>query len=345
MRPEDILVPTPSGVCCKPGGFHIDPTRPVEKALITHGHSDHARAGHGAVLATQETLDIMRLRYGANFAGSTQVVRYGEKLSLDGTQVSFHPAGHVLGSAQIRVACGGMTIVASGDYKDVPDPTCAPFELVPCDVFITEATFGLPVFRHHDAEGEIAKLLHSVALFPERAHLVGAYSLGKAQRVIALIRRSGYDKTIYLHGAMEKITRYYEEQGVPLGQMELVRGAKKADLAGHVTLCPPSAMGDLWSRRFPDPVFAFASGWMRVRARARQRGVTLPLVVSDHADWDGLTATIAATGASEVWVTHGQEDALVHWCTSRGLKARPLDIVGYGDEEEHEPAAQAESGA
>jgi putative mRNA 3-end processing factor len=345
MRPEDILIPTPSGVCCKPGGFHIDPTRPVEKALITHGHSDHARAGHGAVLATQETLDIMRLRYGEGFAGSTQVVRYGETLTLGGTQVSFHPAGHVLGSAQIRVACGGMTIVASGDYKDVADPTCAPFELVPCDVFITEATFGLPVFRHHDAEGEIAKLLHSVALFPERAHLVGAYSLGKAQRVIAMIRTSGYDNTIYLHGAMEKITRYYESRGIDLGPLELVRGAKKADLAGHITLCPPSAMGDLWSRRFPDPVFAFASGWMRVRARARQRGVTLPLVISDHADWDGLTATIAATGASEIWVTHGQEDALVHWCTSRGLKARPLDIVGYGDEDEHEPAAEAERGA
>jgi putative mRNA 3-end processing factor len=346
MRPEDILVPTPSGVCCKPGGFHIDPTRPVEKALITHGHSDHARPGHGAVLATQETLDIMRLRYGETFAGSTQVIRYGETLALDGTEVSFHPAGHVLGSAQIRVACGGLTIVASGDYKDAPDPTCAPFELVPCDVFITEATFGLPVFRHHDAEGEVAKLLHSVALFPERAHLVGAYSLGKAQRVIALIRAAGHDRTIYLHGAMEKITRYYEERGIQLGSLELVRGAKKADLAGHITLCPPSAMGDLWSRRFPDPVFAFASGWMRVRARARQRGVTLPLVISDHADWDGLTATIAATGASEIWVTHGQEDALVHWCTSRGLKARPLDIVGYGDEEEHdEPAAEAESGA
>jgi putative mRNA 3-end processing factor len=345
MRPEDILIPTPSGVCCKPGGFHIDPTRPVEKALITHGHSDHARAGHGAVLATQETLDIMRLRYGEGFAGSTQVVRYGETLTLGGTQVSFHPAGHVLGSAQIRVACGGMTIVASGDYKDVADPTCAPFELVPCDVFITEATFGLPVFRHHDAEGEIAKLLHSVALFPERAHLVGAYSLGKAQRVIAMIRTSGYDNTIYLHGAMEKITRYYESRGIDLGPLELVRGAKKADLAGHITLCPPSAMGDLWSRRFPDPVFAFASGWMRVRARARQRGVTLPLVISDHADWDGLTATIAATGASEIWVTHGQEDALVHWCTSRGLKARPLDIVGYGDEDEHEPAAEAERSA
>jgi putative mRNA 3-end processing factor len=345
MRPEDILVPTPSGVCCKPGGFHIDPTRPVEKALITHGHSDHARAGHGAVLATQETLDIMRLRYGEGFAGSAQPIRYGEKLSLGGAEVSFHPAGHVLGSAQIRVACGGLSIVASGDYKDVPDPTCAPFELVPCDVFITEATFGLPVFRHHDADGEIGKLLHSVALFPERAHLVGAYSLGKAQRVIALLRAAGHDQTIYLHGAMEKITRYYESRGIELGSLELVRGAKKSELAGHIVLCPPSAMGDLWSRHFPDPVFAFASGWMRVRARARQRGVTLPLVISDHADWDGLTSTIAATGASEVWVTHGQEDALVHWCTARGLKARPLDIVGYGDEEEHDEAPGAESGA
>ena len=344
MRPEDILVPTPSGVCCKPGGFHIDPTRPVEKALITHGHSDHARAGHGAVLATQETLDIMRLRYGEGFAGSAQPIRYGEKLSLGGAEVSFHPAGHVLGSAQIRVACGGMSIVASGDYKDVPDPTCAPFELVPCDVFITEATFGLPVFRHHDADGEIGKLLHSVALFPERAHLVGAYSLGKAQRVIALLRAAGHDQTIYLHGAMEKITRYYESRGIELGSLELVRGAKKSELAGHIVLCPPSAMGDLWSRRFSDPVCAFASGWMRVRARARQRGVTLPLVISDHADWDGLTSTIATTGASEVWVTHGQEDALVHWCTARGLKARPLDIVGYGDEEEHDEAPGAESG-
>jgi putative mRNA 3-end processing factor len=344
MRPEDILVPTPSGVCCKPGGFHIDPTRPVEKALITHGHSDHARAGHGAVLATQETLDIMRLRYGESFAGSTQAIRYGEQLTLGDTQVSFHPAGHVLGSAQIRVACGGMRIVASGDYKDVSDPTCAPFELVPCDVFITEATFGLPVFRHHDADGEIGKLLHSVKLFPERAHLVGAYSLGKAQRVIALIRAAGHDQTIYLHGAMEKITRYYEKRGIALGPLDLVRGAKKSELAGRIVLCPPSAMGDLWSRRFPDPVFAFASGWMRVRARARQRGVTLPLVISDHADWDGLTATIAATGASEVWVTHGQEDALVHWCTARGLKARRLDIVGYGDEEEEEPSPHVGEG-
>jgi putative mRNA 3-end processing factor len=334
MRPQDILVPTASGICCRPGGFHIDPTQPVAKALITHGHSDHARAGHGAVLATQETLDIMRLRYGDAFARSAQVVRYGDPLEHNGVRVSFHAAGHILGSAQIRLEYGGLRVVASGDYKDIADPTCAPFELVPCDVFITEATFGLPVFRHPEAGHEISKLLHSVAIFPERAHLIGAYSLGKAQRIMAMLRGAGYDKPIYIHGAVEAITHYYQTRGVYLGQVELVRGANKADLAGQIIICPPSAISDLWSRRFPDPVAAFASGWMRVRARARQRGITFPLVISDHADWDGLTATITATGASEVWVTHGQEDALVHWCQTKGLKARPLDIVGYGDEEE-----------
>ena len=348
MRPEDLLTPTPAGVCCKAGGFHIDPTRPVERAVITHGHSDHARAGHGAVLATQETLDLMRLRYGETFAGTTQAIRYGERIALGGIAVALHPAGHVLGSAQVAVEANGLRIVASGDYKDVADPTCTPFELVPCDVFITEATFGLPVFRHGDPEAEIAKLLRSVALFPERAHLIGAYSLGKAQRVIALIRQAGYDKPIYLHGALERITRYYEGRDITLGDLRSVRNVNKAELAGAIALCPPSALQELWSRRFPDPVRSFASGWMRVRARARQRGVELPLVISDHADWDGLTATITASGASEIWVTHGQEDALVHWAVLRGLKARPLAIVGYGDEgesEEAEPVANGEAGA
>jgi putative mRNA 3-end processing factor len=340
MRPHDLLVPTPAGLCCPPGGFHIDPLRPVEKALITHGHSDHARPGHGAVLATQETLDLMRLRHGDGFAGATQAVRYGEAVSLDDVTVTFHPAGHVLGSAQIAVAHNGLRMVASGDYKDAPDPTCAPLEIVPCDVFITEATFGLPVFRHGDPTHEIAKLLHSVALFPERAHLVGAYSLGKAQRVIALIRAAGWKAPIYLHGALEAITRYYAAR-MDLGDVRLVRDADKAALAGAIALCPPSALKDVWTRRFPEPVTAFASGWMRVRARARQHGVELPLVVSDHADWDGLCATVAATGAAEIWVTHGAEDALVHWCGTRGLAARPLRIVGYGDEDETDGEAAA----
>ena len=271
MRAEDLLIPTPAGLYCRRGDFYIDPVRAVDKAVITHGHSDHARPGHGAVLATRETLDLMRLRYGDDFAGTTQAVRYGETLHLDGTTVTLHPAGHVLGSAQVAVAADGLTIVASGDYKDGADPTCAPFELVRCDVFITEATFGLPVFRHGDAGAEIDKLLRSVALFAERAHLVGAYSLGKAQRVIALIRAAGYDKPIYLHGALDAITRYYAN-AIDLGELRNVRGTPKTDLAGAIALCPPSALKDVWTRRFPDPLTSFASGWMRVRTRAPTRG-------------------------------------------------------------------------
>jgi putative mRNA 3-end processing factor len=332
MRPEELLTPTPAGLCCRSGGFHIDPVRPVARALITHAHADHARPGHGAVLATPETLDLMRLRYGENFAGSVQPIRYGEPLCLDGVTVSFHPAGHVLGSAQILVQGDGLRIVASGDYKDVVDPTCPPFEAVRCDVFITEATFGLPVFRYGDPQAEIGKLLRSAALFPERAHLLGAYALGKTQRVIALLRGAGYDRPIYLHGAVEAITRYYASR-IDLGDLRLARDADRTNLAGAVTICPPSSLNDRWSRRFPDPVTAFASGWMRIRARARQRGVALPLVISDHSDWDGLTATIAATGASEIWVTHGAEEALTYWCRTRGLQARPLHLIGYGEED------------
>ncbi|HKA74498.1 MAG TPA: ligase-associated DNA damage response exonuclease [Xanthobacteraceae bacterium] len=334
MPMEDLAVPTPAGLCCPAGGFYIDPVRPVDKALITHAHSDHARPGHGAVLATRETLDLMRLRCGEGCAGTMQAVGYGETVDVNGVTVTFRPAGHVLGSAQICIERNGRRVVASGDYKNVADPTCAPFEPIACDLFITEATFGLPVFRHGDPAGEIAKLLQSVALFPERAHLVGVYALGKAQRVVALLRGAGYTRPIYLHGALAGLTRYYVARGIDLGDLRLARDAAKSDLAGATVLCPPSAVKELWSRRFPDPVTSFASGWMRVRARARQRQIDLPLVISDHADWDGLTATIAATAASEVWVTHGEEDALVHWCQQRGLKARPLRIVGYGDEEE-----------
>ncbi|HEY2186640.1 MAG TPA: ligase-associated DNA damage response exonuclease [Xanthobacteraceae bacterium] len=334
MQAEDIMVPTRSGVCCKPGAFHIDPVEPVERAVITHAHGDHARAGHRKVLATQETLDLMRLRHGDDFAGSAQAVRYGERIDLGEIMVSFHPAGHVLGSAQIAIEANGTRVVASGDYKIIADPTCAPFEPLACDLFITEATFGLPVFRHGDPDAEITKLLRSVALFPERAHLIGAYSLGKAQRLIALLRKAGYGEPVYLHGALEKITRYYRNRGIELGRLELVRNAERSLLAGAITLCPPAALKEIWSRRFPDPVTCLASGWMRVRARARQQLVQLPLVISDHADWDGLTGAIAATGAAEIWVTHGQEDALVHWSMTRGLRARPLDIVGYGDEED-----------
>jgi putative mRNA 3-end processing factor len=339
LRSTDILTQTPQGLYCPLGDFHIDPVRPVKRALITHGHSDHARSGHRSVMATRETLRIMGVRYGEDFAASTQEAPLRESLRVGDVTVRFTPAGHVLGSAQISIEAGGTRVVVSGDYKRAEDPTCLPYEVVPCDVFITEATFGLPVFRHPDTRGEVRKLIDSVALFPERAHIVGAYALGKAQRVMALLREEGYDQPIYLHGAMERLTELYKSEGIPLGETLKVVAAERSKLAGAIVICPPSSIQDLWSRRFPDPVTCFASGWMRVRGRARQKGVELPLVISDHSDWDDLCRTIQETGAGEVWVTHGQEDALVHWCTTHGIRARPLHMLGYGDEGEAEEAA------
>jgi putative mRNA 3-end processing factor len=336
MRPTDLVCATPAGIYCPPGDFYIDPTRAVDRALITHGHADHARAGHGAVLATPETLKIMAERYGAGFAGTTEAARLGETRSIDGVAVTFHPAGHVLGSAQIAVERSGMTIVASGDYKRRPDPTCAGFEPVPCDVFITEATFGLPVFRHPDDRAEITKLLASVAQFPERTHLVGAYALGKAQRVIALIREAGYGAPIYIHGALQKLCDLYVGEGVDLGELQpaTLEKGKAKDFAGAIVVAPPSSFADRWARRFADPVACFASGWMLIRQRAKQMGVELPLVISDHADWDELCATIREVEAQEVWVTHGREEALVRWCELQGIPAMPLHLAGYEDEAE-----------
>ena len=336
MNPSDLLRPTPAGLFCPPGDFYIDPVRPVDRALITHGHADHARAGHASVLATPETLKIMGVRYGEGFAESVQSATLGDVTRINGVDISFHPAGHVLGSAQIAVEKKGLRIVASGDYKRRPDPTCAGFEPVDCDVFITEATFALPVFRHPDDQGEIAKLLTSLRRFPERAHLVGAYALGKAQRVIALLRQAGYTETIYIHGAMAKLCDLYQKEGIDLGRLKpaTIERGEKEQFAGAVIVCPPSAFSDKWSRRFPDPLTSFASGWMLVRQRARQRGVELPLVISDHCDWDEIGDTIEDVGAEEVWVTHGREEALVRWCELNQIKARPLNIVGYEDEAE-----------
>jgi putative mRNA 3-end processing factor len=307
--------------------------RPVERAVITHGHGDHARAGHGAVVATAATLDIMRVRYGDDFAGQTQPLAYGEIVNRSGVEVSLAPAGHVLGSAQVVARWKGMTIVVSGDYKRRRDPTCKPFQPVPCDVFVSEATFALPVFRHPPDTEEIAKLLKSVEQFPERTHLVGAYALGKAQRVICLLREAGYDKPIYVHGALERLNAVYEAHGVKLGVLAPATDDGVGDLAGEIVVAPPSAIQDRWARRFADPLGAFASGWMRVRARARQQGVELPLVLSDHADWDELTGTVAELRPGELWITHGREEALARWAMLNGIAARPLSLVGYDDED------------
>ncbi|MGA3302355.1 MAG: ligase-associated DNA damage response exonuclease [Methylovirgula sp.] len=333
MTAADCLSLTPAGLYCKAGDFYVDPLRPVPRALITHGHSDHARPGHGKVLATKETLAIMAIRCGADFAKETQAIAYGESLRLGDANVSFHPAGHVLGSAQILIEHRGQRIVVSGDYKRQSDPTCAPFEPVVCHCFITEATFGLPVFRHPNAEVEIAKLLASLQLFPERSHLVGAYALGKAQRIIALLRGAGYARPIFLHGSLAELTHYYESTGIALGELRPLAGVKPAKIAGEIVLCPPMALESLALRGETEPRKVFASGWMRVRARARQRGIELPLIISDHADWDDLCRTVLETGCEELLVTHGEADALVYWGEGRGLAARPLHLMGYGDEE------------
>ena len=334
---SDLLTLTQAGLYCPNAGVHIDPVSPVEKAVVTHGHADHARAGHGTVLATRQTLDIMAIRYGENFCGTAQAIGYGETVRIGDIGISLHPAGHVLGSAQVLLSASGRRTVVSGDYKRQLDPTCIPFELVACDTFVTEATFGLPVFRHPPAGEEIAKLLSSLELFSDQTHLVGAYALGKAQRVMAELRAAGYDKIIYLHGALEKLTAYYRTQGIDLGSVEPV-GTRGKELAGEIVLCPPGQLSDRWARRFGDPVAAMASGWMRVRARARQRGAELPLILSDHADWDDLCRTILETGAEQVWVTHGAEEALVHWCEMNGRKARPLNMIGYDDGEDADAA-------
>ncbi|MCK8783885.1 ligase-associated DNA damage response exonuclease [Roseomonas sp. NAR14] len=327
---------TPLGLHCEPGGFFIDPIRPVDRAVVSHGHADHARPGHGAVLATAETLAIMRARMGEGAAGrQQQALAPGQVVTQNGVRVWLRPAGHVLGSAQICVEWRGSRIVVSGDYKRRFDPTCAGFEVEPApDVFVTEATFALPVFRHPPAEAEIARLLRSVALFPGRTHVIGAYALGKAQRVIALLRAAGWERPIYLHGALLPLCRLYESFGVPLGELRPATVADKAQLVGAIVLAPPSAIADRWARRLQDPVVCLASGWMQVRQRARARGVELPLVISDHADWDELNRTVDEVGAPEVWVTHGRDDALVHAMAQRGLRGRALHLVGLGEEDE-----------
>ncbi len=225
-------------------------------------------------------------------------------------------------------------MVVTGDYKRRSDPTCPAFVPIPCDIFVTEATFGLPVFRHPDTGEEIDRLLGALHAHPDRCVLVGAYALGKAQRIICELRARGHHDPIYIHGALEKMCALYEDFGVALGELRPAAGVAAKDMRGHVIVAPPSALNDRWSRRLPDPITAMASGWMRVRQRARQRNVELPLIISDHADWDELTATIREVAPSETWVTHGREEALVHWCAMRQMRARALAMVGREDEDD-----------
>jgi putative mRNA 3-end processing factor len=343
--PARWVYPTPAGLYVAPADLYIDPMRVAARAIVTHGHSDHARGGHAHVLATAETLAVMGVRKVKPKSG--QALGAGERVTVGGVRISLHPAGHVLGSAQVRLEWQGQVVVVSGDYKRAADPTCAPFELVPCQTFVTEATFGLPVYRHPPAEEEIDRLRASLALFPERAHLVGAYSLGKAQRVIRLLRLAGHERPIWVHPALEEMCALYRRLGVDLGELRPLAGATPSQLAGEVVLAPPNAAGEGLLSALPTPVRIAASGWMRVRRRAVQQGSELALVISDHADWDELRQTIVETGCERLWVTHGEEAALIHFARQRGIEARALRLVGYSDGEdegEEEPAA-GEAGA
>lgn len=334
MHATDLLTLTDAGLYCPQGDFHIDPHQPVARAVVTHGHADHCRPGSHALLATPQTVEIAQTRYGEGAFAAVQGLAYGEVLRVGAVDVTFFPAGHVLGSAQVLIEHQGRRAVVSGDYKCRPDPSSADFELVPCDLFITEATFGLPVFRHPDARVEIDKLLESLATFPMRSHVIGAYALGKAQRLIAELRGAGYDAPIYIHGALRKLCDLYERHGIALGPLEDATAKGEKDrFRGGITLAPPSAIADRWARRLPDALTGMASGWMSVRQRIKQRNVELPLILSDHADWDELCQTILATGAEDVWVTHGREEALCHWCGVQGIRAQPLSIAGLGEEE------------
>ncbi|MEK6386256.1 MAG: ligase-associated DNA damage response exonuclease [Paraburkholderia tropica] len=331
IHSSDLIVARPEGLYCPPGDFHIDPWRPVERAIITHAHADHARSGHARYLAAQAGLGVLLARLPGI---SVQGVRYGEAVEINGVRVSLHPAGHVLGSAQVRVEHGGRVWVASGDYKVEPDPTCAPFEPVRCDTFITESTFGLPIYRWEPSADIFAGIdawwRHNAAA--GRASVLFCYAFGKAQRVLASVD-CGIGP-IFCHGAVETLNRAYREAGVALPPTRLVSEIAARDKSAFreaLIVAPPSAQGSAWMRRFGDYSDAFASGWMRVRGMRRRRGVDRGMVLSDHADWPGLQQAIGATGAQRVIVTHGQIEPMVRWLASQGLDAGAF-ATEYGDE-------------
>jgi putative mRNA 3-end processing factor len=338
LTPDRWIETRPEGLYVQPADLFIDPRQAVPRAVVSHGHADHARPGHGTVWATAATLAIMRVRFGEAVCDRAVPLTYREIVRFGDARLWLAPAGHVLGSAQVVIEHGGQRVVYSGDYKRRADRTTEAFLPVPCDVFITEATFGLPVFRQPPVAGEIEKLLASLATFPERCHVIGAYALGKTQRLIAELRAAGYDRPIHLHGALLPLCRLYEAMGIGLGQLTPAtigeRGRARLDLAGEIVIAPPTAIADRWARRLPDALPCMASGWMQVRQRAVQRGIELPLVISDHADWDELLVTTREVEAGDVWVTHGREEALVHALAGEGIRARALSLIGFDNEDQ-----------
>jgi putative mRNA 3-end processing factor len=336
-----LLALSPRGLYCEHGDFYVDPWEPVDRAVITHAHADHATWGSRAYLTSTQGVPVLRARLepGASIRG----LNYGEEVNLNGTTISLHPAGHILGSSQIRIEHAGEVWVVSGDYKTQPDPTCTPFEPVRCHTFVTESTFGLPIYRW-PSQSEVFDQINSwwrANAANGKITLLLGYALGKAQRLLA-----GLDPAvgpILTHGAVERMTSVYREAGVNLPATRYAGAAQnKADASGAIVLAPPYADASLWSRRFRNHVTGFASGWMMVRGARRQRSLDRGFPLSDHVDWPSLMATIEATGAGEVWVTHGYTGPVVRWLQERGIQARAVETRFEGEREE---AGQLSNGA
>jgi len=332
----DVIVARPEGLYCPAGAFYIDPWRAVDRAVITHAHADHARAGHRHYLAAADSGHVLRARLGDI---ALQTLPYGERIAINGVTVSLHPAGHVLGSAQVRIEHGGCVWVVSGDYKLGADATCAPFEAVRCDVFITESTFGLPVYRWAPQDAVFAQVdaWWAANAAAGRASVLFCYAFGKAQRILAGVNAS--IGPIVVHGAVEPLNAAYRASGVALPPTLRVSDVTDKALLGRaLVLAPPSAAGSPWMKRFGDYSDAFASGWMQLRGARRRRALDRGFVLSDHADWPGLQQAIAASGAQRVIVTHGQVPVMVRWLREQGLQAEAFETE-FGDE--HEAAADA----
>ncbi len=306
---------------------YIDPQRPVDKAIITHAHTDHAKPNHNHILATRDTINIMKIRYGENCAKSFQEINYGEKIYVDGVYITFYPAGHILGSAQVLLEKNGNKTLITGDYKTIHDNTSQHFELVKTHNLVTEATFGMPIFKHPDPKKEIIKLIKSIEINSKTNHLVGAYALGKAQRVINLLRLNKYKKDIYIHGAIEKISKYYAKQKIYLGNLVKITKDNYKSLSGEIIITPPSTLSDKWSRKFNNKKTCMASGWMSIKQRAKKSLIELPLVISDHSDWNELISTIKGSQAEKVLITHGNEECLLYWCKKNNIEAEALSLI------------------
>jgi putative mRNA 3-end processing factor len=339
-----LLTLTPRGLYCEAGDFFVDPWEPVDRAVITHAHGDHATWGSRAYLTSTEGAGVLRARMEPGAV--IRAAGYGERIALNGTLISLHPAGHILGSSQVRIEHQGEVWVVSGDYKTDPDPTCTAFEPVRCHTFITESTFGLPIYRwppQREVFQEINAWWRSNAAQGKTSLLFG-YTLGKAQRLL-----SGLDPSIgpiLTHGAVERMTREYREAGISLPATQYAgTAAGRADSTGAIVVAPPYAGGSLWARRFGPHSTGFASGWMLVRGARRRQSLDRGFPLSDHVDWPSLLAAIEASGAGQVWVTHGFTGPVVRWLTQRGIDAQAVQtrFEGERDDEAAEPAGQLDS--